>query len=70
MAKETTIAQRTGISKRTQAYGNQNLSGDARLRSAIYNRASSLINAASTQEAPTNRILNAANNMLRRNHFG
>lgn len=66
MAKEITIAQRTGVSKRTQAYANQRLSGDARIRSAIYNRAKSLMETARTQQASPSRITKAMERLLRR----
>lgn len=69
MAKETTIAKRTGVSKRTQAYANQKLSGDARIRSAIYNRAYSLMERAREQEASPSRIINAMDNLLSRNNM-
>ena len=67
MARETTIAQR-GVSKRTMAQANQRLSGDARIRSAIYSRAFDLMDRAREQQSSSNRVMNALNSMLRRAH--
>lgn len=74
MARETTIYQRTGVSKRTMNQANRNLTGSARLRSAIYNRAYNVAESARNldtmgQYNAFRRINRAMNSMLRRNNL-